>query len=1090
MQESILFIDKVLLKPWKSNEPIRGVELFNILLMRDLMRLGHPLTLVADRSWRKPLQDHLGMRLPECIWTPAGLPVYLAMIWVAWRFLSSRYHTLLVGNVGNGLIPGLRLIKWMKICRQAVLIAHRESSPRFARVFTKWEGHVLAVNGVIARRFQEAGCARVRVDYGIHNADSFFPNADTDEKTPLHFCVLGALDNPWKGADTAIEAFHLLPEQIKNRCRLHLASYQSPRDMDDSRIVPHPWMPAVQIPGFLRSMQVLIVPSRDEEVMRETFSQATVQGMLTGLPVLHSDLPILVEKFDAGGGASFRTSKELAELMEKSVCDTVWRHSQGDKARAVALERYVWDTKRFVQRYIITGASPTQDTIPFISAPVPFIHAHYTGEIAAAWDHPDVRETLGRIASVIDDGTLLTQARHRVMHVQWTLGERRVDVAVKAFGRQTALKDRLDRSRGSKASRSFQTATHLQAHGVGTPEPVAWLDRWEGSRLTESYYLCVYEPGLSAFREELIQLYRHEPDCEKLMHLLQCAAQGLARLHACGMAHGDMGNQNIALRRTGDVTWGDVMFIDLNRARPGAVGSLRRRARDLSRINLPSDFLRVFIAMYGGDKELPQKLYDFEATFRRRYTWHTRTRAWRHPLRTRQRRKIKEPETIVYPHPKDIWIWDERSGQAISVMTRRERKRYYSLTASWSITTSTIKALPTVHHDFKTLRQASFSNPVAMQNRVGMTLHPRPRTWDTERSWITALGVMPLLIRFYHHQTEQEWAFTKQCIQELRAMGYSVSIAMVQDRQAVLHPAHWERFVHGIMEDLAPHIEWVEIGHAINRVKWGLWNIADYARLCAPFRRYQQNNGPRFMGPATIDFEYHYTVAALHQLKDVMQLDALSHHLYVDRRGAPENKQGSFDTTDKSALLKAIASRHTRSPGRVIVSEVNWPLIDTGVFSPVCSPYIVPGARSNDPSVSEQAYGAYMIRYLLMTLSSGHVERVYWWRLAAHGYGLISDQHEPWRARPAYHALKQFYHVVEEATFINRSVSPEHVYTYTFLRTDGERVVLAYAHPGPATYSPSFAFESIQNQLGREIPGNGPAWTLDGDVLYFRRVTE
>jgi glycosyltransferase involved in cell wall biosynthesis/tRNA A-37 threonylcarbamoyl transferase component Bud32 len=1092
MRESILFIDKVLLKPWKEKDPIRGVELFNILLIRDLLACGHPVTLVADASWRPPLQRMLGTKLPECIWTPRACPAGLMPLWIGMRFVGSRYHTLLVGNVANGLIPGLGILKRAGMSRQVVLIAHRETTPRFARLFSNWPGHILAVNSVIARRFIAHGCPNVHVDYGIHNADRFAPATKSSRSSPIHFCVLGAMENPWKGADTAIKAFGMLPEEIKNKAHLHLASYRTPPSMDDDRIIPYVWMPMEDIPRFLQNMDVLIVPSRDEEVMRETFSQATVQGMLSGLPVLHTPLPILTEKFDQGGGACFVSAAELAGLMEKAVKDSDWRINEGQTARAVALDRYVWNTPRFIQRYIAPDREPVEQTIvpPIIPAPLPLQHPAYIGEVAHAWHSPDVLAQLNSITDQLREGTALTSKHDRVVRLSWAIQGQTVDVAVKSYGRQPFLKDWTDRRQGSKAKRSFRAAVHMQAHNVGTPEPIAWLDRWENGRLCESYYVSVYEPDLSAFREELIHLYRHEPDCGKLMQLLQTVAQALAHLHACGCAHRDMGNQNIALRRTSDTTWGDVMFIDLNRACMGAVGSMRKRAFDLSRINLPSDFLRVFMAMYCGEQQVPAALVRFEAMYRRRYAWHTHSRAWRHPIRTRQRRKVKEPDAITYPDVRDVWIWDERSGQAISVLQRKDRKKYYALTASLSVACSTVKAIAPVWFRYKSLRTQSFTVPVSFAHKIGMTLHPRPATWDIERARLDELGPMPVLVRLYHHESSKEWDFTKQCIRELHQAGYPVSLAMVQDRRAITEPARWDAFVHTVLQDMAPLADWVEVGHAINRVKWGLWKMADYARLCKPFADYRQSaDAIRCIGPATIDFEYHYTLAALDAVRHIMPFDALSHHLYVDRRGAPENKQGPLDTSDKATLLKAVADYAQACASRVIITEVNWPLLHTGVYSPVCSPYVTPGPRVNDPSVSEEDYARFMIRYLLLTLATGHIERVYWWRLKAHGYGLVDDHISPPRARPAFNALKHFLETVGNATFQQRTISADGVYTWYFTRPDQEQIVIAYAHPDNATYITPFTFDSVQDQAGHEIAIHDHAVNLSGAVTYFRRVT-
>ena len=59
--------------------------------------------------------------------------------------------------------------------------------------------------------------------------------------------------------------------------------------------------------------------------------------------------------------------------------------------------------------------------------------------------------------------------------------------------------------------------------------------------------------------------------------------------------------------------------------------------------------------------------------------------------------------------------------------------------------------------------------------------------------------------------------------------------------------------------------------------------------------------------------------------------------------------------------------------------------------------------------MGEEAAAEYLERYVRMALGSGHVSRVYWWRLAAHGFGLVDVPPEgvAWRARPAFAAMER-----------------------------------------------------------------------------------
>jgi hypothetical protein len=341
------------------------------------------------------------------------------------------------------------------------------------------------------------------------------------------------------------------------------------------------------------------------------------------------------------------------------------------------------------------------------------------------------------------------------------------------------------------------------------------------------------------------------------------------------------------------------------------------------------------------------------------------------------------------------------------------------------------------------------------------------------------------MIRFYYHETPKQHSFLIQCIRELKQEGYPVSIAFVQNREAVLAPDDWRAFCRIILEQIHNEVEWVEMGHATNRVKWGCWTSRDYEALadCIPMLR-DRFPTLRFCGPAGIDFEYHRVLGSLSALSEQVHFDALSHHLYVDRRGAPENEQGGFSTWKKCALARAIASVHPRTSDEFIVSEVNWPLLDTGVYSPVGSPYLYPGQVVKGPSVTEAAYARYMIRYFLQAICSGMVSRVYWWNLAAHGFGLVDDRDgDDWRPRPAYHALATWNRQMAEATFIRRVESGTGQQEFYF-EADRGGFDLSYLHPetGEGLEIPR-PDGRILNLFGDDLTGEESLrWT--GDPVY------
>ncbi len=681
----------------------------------------------------------------------------------------------------------------------------------------------------------------------------------------------------------------------------------------------------------------------------------------------------------------------------------------------------------------------------------------YQGRIDECVMQPLQRQWLEAIAAHVHagDARVLTAGRNQNVCLEMPSADGPLAVVVKVFGLPGRYQSWRSRRMGSKARRTWEAAVHLAEAGVGTPSPLAFLERWSAGRPVESYMVTVFQAGLSSFASELNRIFREDPASETLMALLETVAAAVRALHAAGFVHYDLGNQNILLRRTGAAAWGDVQFLDLNRGRIRPTLSGRERARDLSRITLPSDFLRVFREMYyGGQTVPPEAFLRWEACYRQCFAWHSRTRRWRHPFRE-ARRKSAPGAPPSYPEPKDIWIWDERSGQPLVTMVPRDRAKHYPLSRTVQTVSSALRALPSVLPAYHRRLAAAYGDRVDMRGRIGVAVEVQSGTLDRKLALLAALGPLPVLVRFYHHRGLAGLTAGVAFVETLAAHGYPVSIALVQDRQAVLEPARWCEFTNAVLARVGGRVEMVEAGHAVNRVKWGVWDYGEYRRLMAPLAAWKQKHaGLMIGGPAMIDFEYAYIPAALDHLPPGFGLDLLTHHLYVDRRGMPETPQGRFATLEKLALARAVAGAHPRCADRLVITEFNWPLEGTGVYSPVGAPYVSPGARGNDPSVSETDAAAYLLRYVLVAICSGLAERVFWWRLVAHGYGLVDDvDPAAWRERPAFRVLTVLLRRLHDSVFSERGALPGQMpgtegVVYGFETTAGGRWWLAYTTTG------------------------------------------
>lgn len=692
----------------------------------------------------------------------------------------------------------------------------------------------------------------------------------------------------------------------------------------------------------------------------------------------------------------------------------------------------------------------------------------YQGNITPVFDNETLRTQLVHIVDLIKKTNVvkLSNGPDYVVKLplQTAVGE--LQVALKIFKRQNWLKDRFDRKHKSKAERSYNAARYLQANEIGTPSPIAWLDRWEDNRLQESYFLSVFQPAI-CFRDALTDIYTGSRDNEHLMELLHLVAPAIRQMHDAHFMHGDLGNQNILLPKNADGSWAQPQFIDLNRCtistRPLTD---KERAFDLSRPILPGNYLNFFKYIYCKD-QMPSKTLDkYENIYRDRFAFHRKSRKLRHPIRFLKNRHKKPAHS--YPDAKDYWLWDEKTAQPMIALSRQEKHQQRFVINSLKIIGKTIAALPSIYWHYKSVKKQSFQQSFALKNRIGVALHPHSNYIEHELKLLGELGNPPVLIRFCRHENEAIWNQTIALIHKLHGQGIEIMVALLQDRQAVLQPELWSAFLTKIIPAIANYTTHIEITHAFNRIKWGVWNLQEWQQLIAPaFALQAEYPQVKLTGPACIDFEYMPVIAALKSLPPGQKFSALSHLLYVDRRGAPENPQGPFATLEKCALLKALTLATPHCDDKVIISEVNWPIENTDIWSPIVCPYVTPKWQHKPSGESEDDYANYMLRYIMIAICSGHVDQLFWWRLSAKGYGLVDDQNE-FKPRLAYKALQYFFVRLGDASFIKKWPAAKNTYVLEF-HNDTQQILMVWRTKGESKELPKFDAQKIYDRDGNNI---------------------
>ncbi len=298
---------------------------------------------------------------------------------------------------------------------------------------------------------------------------------------------------------------------------------------------------------------------------------------------------------------------------------------------------------------------------------------------------------------------------------------------------------------------------------------------------------------------------------------------------------------------------------------------------------------------------------------------------------------------------------------------------------------------------------------------IGIFVDPAKNESTEILKSIAELGVRSIGQRIYVDDTFlNSDAYRKhlELAKRLHELGYDLLLVLAQRYESFQGdlPGRMSR----VIRDFAPYVDDYQIGEAVNRSKWGVPDKDDYiAFVDAAFDAIRAHDPTaKTLGPSVIDFEWFYTLYFDHLADN--RFDIANTLLYVDRVRQPENEQHGFDTDAKIRLFKAI-----RADKPLWITEVNWPIKGMGRFKPT----------SEKEAVSEREYRNYMLRYLIIALGSGYVDRVYWWQLYARGYGLID--HLEGRKRDAFQALANLQRLLSGSEVLNHTVH-NGLYDYRF----------------------------------------------------------
>ena len=399
--------------------------------------------------------------------------------------------------------------------------------------------------------------------------------------------------------------------------------------------------------------------------------------------------------------------------------------------------------------------------------------------------------------------------------------------------------------------------------------------------------------------------------------------------------------------------------------------------------------------------------------------------------------------------------WNLYADQPHNIASRKERlKHHLKYGASYlSLIASNLRWAHPVLSLYRKYRDRMYREPFRIDSPFAVSVSPAGEKNEEVIINLKEIGINKTLVRIPSWERKKLGHYEK-FIEFLIKNEFEVTIALLQNREDVLSPIHWRSFVKDVFSRFERKSSFFEIGHAWNRTKWGVWDYKEYLKLATAALSFAQDHKVKLVGPAVIDFEFHLYPAVL----KAVPFDKVSSLLYVDRQGAPENAQFGWTTAKKVALLKAIIDSCSQKGRDCWITEVNWPLKGTGKYSPA----------SGKPNVSEDQQADYLVRYFVICLSSGMVERIYWWQLVAPGYGLIDSRPKRWRPRPSFKALKTLIEFLEGSTFTEK-IDHSDLEMYLFSRGK-ENFALCWTKGPTFDFAFSRNVTRVMDREGKEVP--------------------
>ena len=432
---------------------------------------------------------------------------------------------------------------------------------------------------------------------------------------------------------------------------------------------------------------------------------------------------------------------------------------------------------------------------------------------------------------------------------------------------------------------------------------------------------------------------------------------------------------------------------------------------------------------------------------------------------------------------KSLFIWDRYSDQPATIPRhlRRRLRRHGARDEprKWLVSLSLLRfLLPAWRRPGK--RFEAYRN----DDRIGLCVNLE-RPFEDKKilsasdiaEIIGPLNLRRIAVRIPLHDVDRLVEYVA-FIRELSK--YEILAVVLQDREHIEDKARLERSLRRIFAALSGTVGRFQIGNAVNRLKWGFLTQREYLEFFETAWSLRNREFPslKLLGGAVIDFELHEHCGSLFN-PFPFRYDGYASLLYVDRRGAPENRQLGFDLLGKVEVLRRLAVASDKlAPGEtppLWITEVNWPLEDTGRYAP----------SLDDCRVGEPEQLRFLVRYFLLALASGSVAACFWHQLVAPGYGLLDNRGGAVRRRPAFHGFATLCRLFNGAEIEGFDPEAELGYYRLKARKDGAEVVALWRSAGEASLPMPPGKKAIGIEGGTMDIRPGQPVPISDSVIYL-----